>query len=79
LDDGIGCAIFGPLKHLLRVGRRNFFSQLCRCVSFLAMAFPSFFFGLGVTNNAAKPDCTIPTGDNGSLYVGPSSDELIVI
>jgi hypothetical protein len=23
---------------------------------------PSFFFGLGVTNNAVKPDCIPPTG-----------------
>jgi hypothetical protein len=31
------------------------------------------FFGLGVTNDAAKPDCIRPTGDNGSLYEGASS------
>jgi hypothetical protein len=41
--------------------------------------FPSFYFGLGVTNDAAKPDCIIPTGDDGSLYEGHSSGELIVI
>jgi hypothetical protein len=40
---------------------------------------PSFFFGLGVTNNAAKPDCICPTGNDGSLYEGRSSGELIVI
>ncbi len=37
------------------------------------------FFGLGVTNDAAKPDCIRPTGDDGSLYDGCSSGELIVI
>jgi hypothetical protein len=39
----------------------------------------SFFSGLVVTNNAAKPDCIIPTGDNYSLYEGPSSGKLIFI
>jgi hypothetical protein len=24
------------------------------------------FFGLGATNNAAKPDCVLPIGDDGS-------------
>ncbi len=43
------------------------------------LPFPSFFFGLGVTNNAAKPDCVVPTGDDGSLYEGCSFGELIVI
>ncbi len=37
------------------------------------------FFGLGVTNNAAKPDCILPTGDDGSLYEGCFSGKLIVI
>ncbi len=32
-----------------------------------------------MTNNAAKPDCILPTGDNGSLYEGCSSGKLIVI
>jgi hypothetical protein len=39
----------------------------------------SFFFGLGVTNNAAKPDCVVTTGDDGSLYEGRSSGKLIII
>jgi hypothetical protein len=43
------------------------------------LPFPSFFFRLGVTNDAAKPDYIFPTGDNGSLYEGCSSGELIVI
>jgi hypothetical protein len=37
------------------------------------------FFGLGVMNDAAKPDCILPIGDNGSLNGGHSSGELIVI
>ncbi len=37
------------------------------------------FFGLGVMNDAAKPDCILPIGDDGSLNVGRSSGELIVI
>jgi hypothetical protein len=36
-------------------------------------------FGLGMTNDAANPDCILPTGDNGSLYEGRSSSKLIVI
>ncbi len=40
---------------------------------------PSFFFGLGVTKDAAKPDCIRPTGDNGSSYEGHLSGKLIVI
>jgi hypothetical protein len=37
------------------------------------------FVGLGVTNDAAKPDCILPTGDDGSLYEGRSSGKIIVI
>jgi hypothetical protein len=43
------------------------------------LPFSSFFFGLGVTNNVAKPNCIVPTGDDGSLYDGHSSGKLIVI
>ncbi len=43
------------------------------------VAISIIFFVLGVTNNAAKPDCIIPTGDNGSSYESRSSGELIVI
>jgi hypothetical protein len=32
-----------------------------------------------VTIDAAKPDCILPTGDNGSSYEGHSSGEVIVI
>jgi hypothetical protein len=37
------------------------------------------FFGLGVMNDAAKPDCILPIGDNGSSNGGLSSGKLIVI
>jgi hypothetical protein len=37
------------------------------------------FFGLGVMNDTAKPDCTLPIGDKGSSNGGRSSGELIVI
>ncbi len=37
------------------------------------------FFGLGVMSNAAKPNCILPIGDDGSLNGGRSSGELIVI
>jgi hypothetical protein len=37
------------------------------------------FFGLGVMNNAAKPDCILPIGDNGSSNGGCFSGKLIVI
>jgi hypothetical protein len=43
------------------------------------LPFPSFFFGLGVTNNAANPDCVVSTGDDGSSYDGCSFGEFIVI
>jgi hypothetical protein len=37
------------------------------------------FFRLGVMNDAAKPNCILPIGDDGSLNGGCSSGELIVI
>ncbi len=42
------------------------------------LLFPSFFFGLGVTNDAGKPDCAVPIGDDGSLneVVPPTSSLL---
>jgi hypothetical protein len=43
------------------------------------IAISIIFFGLGVTNNAAKPDCILPTGDDGSLYESRSSGKLILI
>jgi hypothetical protein len=40
---------------------------------------PSFFLGLGVMNDAAKPDRILPIGDDGSLNGGRSFGKLIVI
>ncbi len=37
------------------------------------------FFGLGVMNDAAKSDCILPIGDDGSLNGGRFSGKLIVI
>jgi hypothetical protein len=37
------------------------------------------FFRLGVMNDAAKPDCILPIGEDGSSNGGRSSGELIVI
>ncbi len=36
-------------------------------------------FRLGVTNNAAKPNCVLPIGDDGSSYDDRSFGKLIVI
>jgi hypothetical protein len=43
------------------------------------LPFQTVFFGLGVTIKAAKPDCVLPIGDDGSLYKNRSSGELIVV
>jgi hypothetical protein len=40
---------------------------------------PSPFFGLGVMNNAAKPDCILPIGDDGSSNRHCFSGKLVVI
>ncbi len=32
-----------------------------------------------MTNEAAKPNCVLPIGDNGSMYEDRSSGELIVM
>ncbi len=37
------------------------------------------FFWLGVMNDAAKPNCILPIGDDGSSNGGCSSGKLIVI
>ena len=44
-----------------------------------SIAVSIIFFGLGVTNNAAKPNCIALTGDNGFSYEGHSSGEIIII
>jgi hypothetical protein len=38
-----------------------------------------FFFLLGVTNDAAKPNCIVQIGNNGSSNEGHSSSKLIII
>ncbi len=37
------------------------------------------FFGLGVMNDAAEPNCILPIGDDGSLNGGCFSGKLIII
>jgi hypothetical protein len=37
------------------------------------------FFGLGVMNNAVKPDCVLPIEDNGSSNGDRSSGKVIII
>jgi hypothetical protein len=39
---------------------------------------PLPFFGLGVTNNAAKPNCVLPIADDGSLNGRCSSGKFII-
>ncbi len=39
----------------------------------------SVFFGLGVTNKAAKPECILPIGDDGSMYEDCLSGKLILM
>jgi hypothetical protein len=72
---------------LAALGLEELFFQLCCCVSlwfwreigfgFTYLCVSIIFFGLGVTNDAAKPDCLVPTGDDGSLNDGRSSGKLI--
>ncbi len=74
-------------KHVLTIVRNTLCNRRAwwlpfvdkRIVIVKLVAVSIIFFGLGVTNNAAKPDCIDPTGDNGSLYEGCSSGKLIVI
>ncbi len=57
----------------------DFLSLMYGSSSTTQSAFPSNFFGLGVTNKAAKSDCVLPIGDDGSMYEDCSSGELIVM
>ncbi len=43
------------------------------------VSFSIHFFGLGVTNEAAKLNCVLPIGDDGSMYEDHSSGKLIVM
>ncbi len=44
-----------------------------------SVSFSIRFFGLVVTNKAAKPDCVLPIGDDGSMYEDRSSGKLMVM
>ncbi len=74
-------------KHVLTIVQNTFYSRCARWLPIInerfvideLIAISIIFFGHGVTNNAAKPDCVVPTGDDGSLYEGCSSGKLIVI
>jgi hypothetical protein len=74
-------------KHMLTIVQNTFYSHCGqwfplvneRFVINNSVAIPILFFELSVTNNAAKPNCVLPIGDNGSLYKGCSSGELFVM
>jgi hypothetical protein len=44
-----------------------------------SVAVSIIFFGLGVTNDATKLNCVVPTGDDGSSYESHFSGKLIVM
>jgi hypothetical protein len=86
---------YGRMNHLCHASNKLMLTivqnTLCnRCARWLPLVDKRFvinklvavsiiFFELVVTNDAAKPDCIVPTGDNGSSYEGRSSGKLIVI
>jgi hypothetical protein len=57
----------------------GFLSSMKGSSSTAQLPFPSVFFGLGVTIEAAKPDCILLIEDDGSSYKNRSSSELIVM
>ncbi len=74
-------------KCMLTIVQNTFYS---RCAWWLPLVNERFvidnlvavsilFSGLGVTNNAAKPNCILPIGDDGSSYDDCSSGKLIII
>jgi hypothetical protein len=72
---------------MLTIVQNTFYSRRARWLPLVderfvideLIAVSIIFFGLGVTNNAAKPDCVVPTRDDVSLYEGCSSGKLIVM
>jgi hypothetical protein len=76
-----GISICSPLfeKPFATVVLDGFLLSIKGTSSMNQLPFPSIFFGLGVTNDAAKPNCVVPTGDDGLSYESCSSGKLIVI
>jgi hypothetical protein len=74
-------------KHMLTIVQNTFYSRRAQWLPLVderfvinkSVAVSIIFFGFGVTKDAAKPDCFIPTGDDGCLYEGCFSGKLIVI
>jgi hypothetical protein len=71
----------GPLLKtpITAVMMDGFLSSMKGSSSTAWLPFLFVFFGLGVTIEAAKPDCILPIGDDGSLYKNHSSGKLIVM
>ncbi len=74
-------------KRMLTIVINTFYNRRARWLSLVderfiineLVAVSIIFFGLGVTNDAAKPDCILLTGDDIFLYENRSSGKLIVI
>jgi hypothetical protein len=74
-------------KRMLTIVQNTFYSRRAQWLPLVnerfviknMVAVSILFFGLGVTKNAAKPNCVLPIGDDGSSYDDSSSGELIVI
>jgi hypothetical protein len=85
IDDSVAVSIhffgFGPLLKtpITAVVLDGFLSSMKGLSSTAWSPFPSVFFRLGVIIEAAKPDCVLPIGDNGSLYKNRSSGKLIIM
>jgi hypothetical protein len=76
-----GISVCSPLfkTPLSTVMLDGFLSSMKGLSSTNGSSSPWFFFGLGVMNDTAKPDCILPIGDDGSSNGCRSSGELIVI
>ncbi len=74
-------------KRMLTIVQNTFYSCHARWLPLVnerfiidnLVAVSILFFGLGVTNDAAKPNCVLPIGDDGSSYDDRSSGKLMVI